>query len=96
MRCRYHVGVEMLATERSIPFEKEEMELTRLELACPVVGCFCVAHEYDAERVNRRKCLICGGEVKHSSLTDNRCGKCRHEESKRRYQVVKKLKAAHA
>src|SRR5271170_2555524 len=87
MRCRYHVGVTMVATVEAVPFEREDANIMRIRLTCPILGCFWVAHEFDPEKVNKRVCNNCGGSVTHDSLTDNRCGKCAHASARERYRL---------
>src|SRR5277367_354055 len=90
MRCRYHVGVEMIGEVQDVPGEKEELNLTRIGWSCPIAGCPWVAHEFDPEKVNKRTCCRCGKTIKHSSLSNNVCGPCKHKESKERYVKEKR------
>jgi hypothetical protein len=85
MRCRYHVGVEMIAIVEETPFASEYSELTRTRFVCSVAKCPCVSHEFDPEKVNKRICRRCGNRITHSSLSDNHCDKCKYREEKQRY-----------
>ena len=88
--CKYHVGVTMVAHVEAVPFEREDADIMRIRLTCPILGCFWVAHEFDPEKVNKRTCCRCGKTIKHSSLSNNVCGPCKHKESKERYVKEKR------
>lgn len=67
MRCRFHVGVDLVETIGRTPFyapatgddEKEEKRRQRKTLHCPVLQCPVVAIDYDEALKLPSLCRVC-------------------------------------
>lgn len=65
MKCRLHVGVEMVGTVQTAPALEavgqvgEGDHSKRTALHCPVPGCYCVAIEYEEELKLSTFCRKC-------------------------------------
>jgi hypothetical protein len=79
MMCKFHVSTPMLAIRQRVSFASIDgpTQHERTVYRCPQPGCYCVAYDYEAGRVDSRYCNVCGARIEgRENITDRRCKSC--------------------